>query len=500
MIGVDIGTSGCKTMFLNRKGDVVSTSSRGYKTYHPKTGWAEQRPEEWYEAFKHTIKCILDEKEIQIEDIASIAIDGMMNSPTFLDEEGNVLRPSIIWMDERSETQKKRLEEETDRKKKIRSTNGPLTSTAMLTKILWVKENQPEIWDRTYKILLPKDYLRFKLVRSFTTDWSDASATQIFDMNRLCWSEEICEAAEIDPNKLPRIVSSTKVVGQLSRDAAKDIGLSEGVPIIAGSSDAAADNLTAGAIKPNQFLIRLGTSGALFKVVSEVPSNLLGRFYVISHCVNNQLLVHSLTPAGYSNKWFKDVFLEEEKDLKDTDGNVHARFEKLAERASAGSRGLLFHPYLIGEHSPRRDFHLRGSFLGITSNHEKQDFARAVLEGVAFSLKECFEEYGKSGQTDSIKMVGGGTKSPLWLSIISDILDVAIEVPKQKDASFGAAMLGGIGIGLFKSPREAVRECVEIEKTVKPSPTHHETYEKLFDLYKKSLDNLQTFEWLNSLK
>lgn len=487
MLGVDIGTSGCKTVILSRNGAVIGNSSKGYKTYHPRAMWAEQKPEDWYESFKHTVKSVLAKTDIQRKNIVSIGIDGMMNGPTFLDEKGKIVRPSIIWMDQRSTSQERWLTEKIGEEKILNNVCSSLTPTSLLPKILWVKENQPKIWEKTHKVLLPKDYIRFKLVESFVTDWSDASATQLFNVNKFSWSNEICGAAGIDTSKLPAAVPSTKIVGQLSKKAAEDIGLTEGIPIVAGCSDAAADNLAAGVIDPNQCLIRLGTCGALFMVTDKASPDPAKRYYVLAHCIAGRWMIHSLTPCGLASKWFQDVCLNH---------GAHKLIEALAKKAPLGSRGLLFHPYLMGEHTPRRGSSLRGSFLGITLHHTKEHFARAVFEGIAFSFRECFRVFEEiEPSIESVRVVGGGVKSPLWRSIMSDVLGVTVEIPVSEDASFGAGLLGGIGTGLFRNPKDAVDKCIKIKNITKPNAKNHKKYEKLFREYIKTLDKLQSLIW-----
>jgi len=487
MLGVDIGTSGCKTAVLDQNGTVISNSFKKYETYYPKAGWAEQNPEDWYEAFKYTINCIFAKTNLQKRDIVSIGIDGMMSSPIFLGEKGKVLRSTIIWMDQRSAAQVKWLKQNL---KNHIVLNGPLTPTALLSKILWVKENQPGIWKETRKILLPKDYVRFKLSKSFVTDWSDASATQLFNVEDLSWSDEVCEAAGINKSKLPEAVSSTEVVGRVTKKTAMEIGLPEGIPIVAGCSDAAADNLTAGVIYPNQCLIRLGTCGALFMIIDKVPSDQSKRYYVI-HYMSNRWMIHLVTPAGLSKEWFQQTFWKEDPRA------TNELFDAMAKKVPVGSQGLIFHPYLSGEHTPREDSKLRGSFIGITRHHTKEHFARAVLEGIAFSIKECFKVFEEINPAiKSVRAVGGGMKSLLWREIITDVLGIEIEIPEFEDASFGAGLLGGIGIGLYKDLEDAVNKCIKIKDIVKPDKTIHKKYEKIFTIYTETLDKLQNLAWM----
>ncbi|MBA7536235.1 Xylulose kinase [subsurface metagenome] len=270
-----------------------------------------------------------------------------------------------------------------------------------------------------------------------------------------------------------------------------ETGLQEGIPIVAGCSDAAADNLAAGVIYPNQCLIRLGTCGALFMIIDKVPSDQPKQYYVLMHCMPNRWMMHLATPAGLSKEWFQQAFWKD--DLRIT----NKLFDAIAKKVSVGSQGLIFHPYLSGEHTPREDFKLRGSFVGITCSHTKEHFVRAVLEGIAFSIKECFEVFKEINPAiKSVRAVGGGMKSLLWREIITDVLGIEVEIPAFEDASFGAGLLGGIGIGLYKDPEDAVNKCIKIKDIVKPDKTIHKKYEKIFTIYTETLDKLQNLAWM----
>ncbi len=488
MLGVDIGTSSCKVSIIDLEGNVVGNSFKRYKTYYPRVGWAEQRPEDWYEAFKYALKDVFEKKNLQKKDIVSIGIDGMMNSPVFLDKNGDVIRPTIIWVDQRSTVQAKRL------KKILKNNivfNGPITSTELLSKILWVKENQPKTWEEIWKILTPKDFVRSKLINSsFVTDWSDASATCLFDVEKLSWSDEVCQSVGINKSKLPEAISSIEVVGRVSKKAANELGIIEGIPVITGCADAAADNLTAGVIYPNQCLIRIGTCGALFMITDKVSLYQKNQYYVIVHCIPGLWINHLVTPAGFSKEWFQQNFLN--NDCKPNNDFL----DTIASKVSAGSQGLIFHPYISGEHTPRASYNLKGSFVGITSHHKKAHFSRAILEGVAFSIKECFEIFEEiNPEIKSVRAVGGGFKSPLWREIITNVLGVEVEVLEFGDASYGAGLLGGIGVGIFKNPQYAVEKCIKINEVLKVNATIHKKYKKIFKLYTETLDKLQDISW-----
>lgn len=486
MLGVDIGTGSCKATILSNEGNIIATCSNKYNTHYPKRGWAEQNPQDWYQALKRSLHHIFDNTGLKKKDIVSIGIDGMMNSPVLLDQEGKILRSTIIWMDQRSEAQVKWL------KKNLKNNiKFPITSTTLLSKAMWLKENQPGIWKKVWKILLPKDFIRFKLSNSFVTDFSDASATHLFDVEKLTWSDEIIGITGIDKKKLPEAVSSTEIAGRLSKGPAEELGLQEGTPIIAGCSDSASDNLTAGVIYANQCLIRLGTCGALFMLIDKLPAGQSERYYIIVHSVPDRWMIHLATPAGLAIEWFKQAFCGQDSVI------TNETFDARAKGIPPGSHGLIFHPYLSGEHTPREGFDLRGDFVGINHKHTNDHFFRAVLEGISFSIKECFETFEEiNPQIKSIRAVGGGMKSRLWREILTNIIGKEMELPVFEDPSFGSGLLGGIGVGLFEDFEDAVKKCVQIKERVKPDKSIQKKYSEAFDLYKNVLDRLQDLLWI----
>lgn len=471
LVGADIGTSGCKIVMIDVKGNVIAKKFISYPTFL-RAGGAEQDPEAWFDAFKRGVKWVLSRRRAKGRDVAAVGIDGMMNSLVLLGKNGDVISPSIIWMDQRSAPQAERAR----MCLKDIVLNGPVTATALLSKILWLMENQSDIWINASYILLPKDYVRYRLTGVICTEPSDASATQLFDLEQSTWSEAVCETLGIERSKLPPIVPSHEIVGKIHT------GELRGVPIVAGCSDAAADALAAGVVNPGDCLIRLGTCGALFLVHNALSFRSKERHqnYILAHCIPARWLLHSLTPAGLAIEWFKQTFA-----FKD-----YATIERMARRAPPGSEGLLFFPYLLGEHTPRMGQHLCGGFWGITSTHGRPHFARAVLEGISFSIKECFDSLiGSEISVKAVTVAGGGARSSIWLRILSEVLGRALRIPKMLDASLGAAMLAGIGVGVFKDATDAVKNCVAFEREVSPRQSACQKYATFFQYYLNTLEN-----------
>ncbi len=490
MLGVDFGTTSCKSILVNENGGVIGSVSQPYPTYTPNPNWAEQNPEDWYSAFKKVVRQLIRSTRVSPRDIISLCVDGMLNSPVYLDAEGRMLRSTIIWMDQRSLPQVSLIKERVGQEKVFDRTYNPITATFALPKILWVKENEPKIWKRTYKVLFPKDYVRLKVAGEWSTDRSEASSTLLYDKRKDDWSDEILDALTIDREKLPEILDSTAISAHLSSRSARELGLKEGTPIVTGCIDAAADCLASGTVEPGDIAVRLGTCGAFHLVTGTATGDRMGRVFSLYHCLPHRNILESVTPSGIAHQWFIETFYEDRLKLGRR-RNLYSEMEAMASKAPLGSKGLIFHPYVSSEHSPHRSSHLKGAFLGIGSSHTKVDFARSVLEGMAFSLNDCLlvlKEFSRNIKT--IRLAGGGAKSPFWRSIITDIFGVRTETTAIGEASFGAALLGGIGVGLFTSYRDAVDRCIKIRNIVDPNMRNHEKYAKLFKIHSESRDAL----------
>ncbi|MEM1574249.1 MAG: FGGY family carbohydrate kinase [Candidatus Methanomethylicaceae archaeon] len=495
IIGADIGTTGCKTIILDNNGNLIDSKVEYYQTNHPKHGWAEQNPEDWYNAFRKTLKYLIRKNKIKKEKIVGIGLDGMMNSPVFLDKFGKVLRPCILWMDQRSAQQALFIKDKF-LIEKIDILNPLLLSPIfLLTKIAWVKEKQQKIWKKTYKIILPKDYVRFKLTGILATDISDASATGLFDIKKLDWSTKICEILDINLDKFPNILPSTKIAGYVSEKASKEVGIPKDIPIVTGCSDGAADCLTAGVVNHADCLVRLGTTGAIFVAAEKCIMDTSINFFILAHCIQNRWLMHHIFPFGIPHKWFYYTFYEKEmKDALKKGKNFYSIIEEKIKKIPPGSEGLIFHPYIASS-----DEYLKGSFFGITSYHKKEHFARSILEGIAFSLKEKFIPFLKLiPSINEIRFIGGGSKSKLTVQIICNTLNVKGLIPSFQDASLGAAMIGGIGSGVFKDYTEAIKKCVKIKDTITPSLDIQKRYDKLFTIFLKLRQSIvESYKLLN---
>ncbi|MEM4141213.1 MAG: FGGY family carbohydrate kinase [Nitrososphaeria archaeon] len=480
LLGVDIGTSGCKIVIIDLNGNIIYNDQEYYQVYSPYPMWYEHDPEEWYAAFKRTLLRAVKNSDIRLSDILAVGVDGMMNTPTFLDRSGNVIRKSILWMDQRSISQTKILSE-----KRLDQIFGlPASPVLLVTKLLWMIENESEVWKNTYKVILPKDYIVFKLTNNLVTDVSDASATMLYDNRIRKWSHDVCEELGLDVEKLPDVVDSTKVVGYISHQASLETGLRSGIPVIAGCSDGAADTLSAGVINTYDSLVRLGTTGAIFMPANKFLPDPELKYYVIAHCVPGLWLIHNIFPFGIPHKWFFNTFYSSlgkgDKVLS------YDNIEIEASSVEMGSNGLIFLPYLDSE------IGFKGGFFGIKTTHTRAHFARAVLEGIAFALKDTFTPFFKvTEKLEDIKLVGGGAKSKLLSQIICDVICLPVKIPAFQAACLGAAILCGVGTKLFRSFEDSVKKCVKISHTFEPTLSACKRYEEIFKQFIKVRENLE---------
>jgi xylulokinase len=498
LVGIDIGTGGCKTTVSDTNGEIIGSASQEYITYYPKPGWAEQDVKSWYEAVKTTVRRVLLEGNVREGRIECVCVDGQVHTPVFLDENWKILRLSIPWTDQRSTEQVEKLKKTIGQDRIIRITFNPAATSFTLPQILWVRDNQPDVWKRVYKLLNAKDYIRGRLTEPmWCTDHSDATSTLMFDGNKSIWSNEICESAGIPKEKLPDIMPSARIAARISKTASSDTGIPEGVPVSYGANDVSVETLSAATILAGTCFVKLATSGVISLTTKEPVPDLRGR--TVTYCLpsvkqspDGWFTKSGTASCASSHKWFRDTFGTEESSVAERIGTTaYELFNRMAERVSIGSEGLFFHPYLIGELSPYFDSHLKGSFFGITMRHRKEHFCRAVLEGIAFSIRDSLSIFDELHlPINDVQLIGGGVSSRLWREILCNILGKDGRKPATGDASYGSAMLAGVSIGIFKDLNDAVQKCVRIENITKHDAREHEKYEKLFVIYKKIHDDL----------
>lgn len=483
MVGIDIGSGGCKVTIVDDGGHVACNAYHEYPTYYPHPGWSEQEPQEWYGALKTTLREVLEKGGISGNRIASIAVGGATHTLVLLDEQQEVLRPAILWRDKRTIAQVEWLRANVG-EEIIAETLHMANVNWTLPYLIWIREAEPEVWRKAAKILMPKDYIRFRLTGVMATDWMDAHGTLIFNVRQRAWSEKICRLTDIPMGLLPPVFPPEKVIGELSRQAARELGLVEGTPVVTGTTDQAAEAFGAGAIRPGQGILKLATAGNV-AVVTEEPHPSPPRVYAYYHIIPSYwyTLAGTISCAA-CYRWIRDALCQEEMTAARRWGiGPYELMDRLAAMAPVGCEGLIFHPHLQGAiFNP----YLRGDFVGITSRHTKEHFLRSVLEGVAFSLYSCMREHERLGvRVDDFRIIGGGAKSPLWRQITCDVVGKEMIRPRVDDSSFGTALVGGLGVGIFSSVDDAVRKCVRYEDTIQPDPERHELYAGLFDVYER---------------
>lgn len=488
MVGIDIGSNGCKVAIVDEEGNVVGSGYKEYATYYPYPGWSEQEPKEWCEALGITLKEAMGNGNILPQQIQSIAIGAATHTMVLLDKKLEVLRPAILWTDKRTIVQVEVLRRAYGQEifdETLHAVNVNWT----LPYLVWVREKEPEIWEKVDKILMPKDYIRFKLTGEIATDWMDAHGTLLFNVLKREWSEKLCDLAGIPKRILPPVYSPERIAGRLSKTAAQEFGLLEGTPVVTGTTDQASEAFGSGAIEPGQGIIKIATAGNV-AVVTEEPHPKPLKVYAYFHIIPTQwyTLAGTIT-AAVCYRWLRDAFCDEEMNASRKWGlNSYELMDRLGQLAPVGSEGLIFHPYLQGAiWNP----YLRADFIGITPRHRKEHFVRAVLEGVVFSLYNCIKELESLGvKIKDFRIIGGGARSPLWRQIVCDMVGMKLLRPQIDDSSFGTALIGGIGVGLFKNVEEAVIRCVKYLDVIEPNFENHEIYVKLFGVYQKLSEDL----------
>lgn len=501
LLGIDIGTSGTKTVLFDRGGNPISSSTAEYPLYQPQIGWAEQEPLDWWKAVCITINAVIKDSNINPELISGIGLSGQMHGLVMLDEDGNILRKSIIWCDQRTAKECAEITEKVGEKRLIDITANPALTGFTASKILWVRNNEPEIYKKCRKILLPKDYIRYMLTGEFATEVSDASGMQLLDIKNRCWSKEVLNALDIPIEYLGEVHESIVVSGKVHKKAAEVTGLKEGTPVVGGAGDQAAGAIGNGIIRSGQISSTIGTSGVVFAHLDNPIIDKKGRVHTFCHAVPGAWHMMGVTQgAGLSLKWFRDNFCTNEIEVaKIMDIDPYVLMTKEAEKVPVGSRGVIYLPYLMGERTPHLNPKAKGVFFGISAAHTKNDMLRAVIEGVSYSLLDCMEIIKDTGINPTNVMVsGGGGKSQLWRQILADMFNCKVSTNKSSEGpALGVALLAGVGTGVYKDINEACSIAICENSTQYPKEENYTVYKKYYEIYKKIYNDLkETFELL----
>ncbi len=473
LLGMDFGGGSSKSSLIDTNGNIVAESTAEYPTLYPETNACEQNPCDWIAALKLNASNLINKNKINPADILCIALDSATHTAVLCDENFVPLRPAIHWTDSRSGKQAEYLRENYGERIFALSYHRPDTIWT-LPQIMWVKENEPEIFSRIKHIMFEKDYIRYYLTGAFCTDYIEAQGSMLFDYNKNAWSEELCRMGEVDIGVLPPIVKPTDVVGGVTERAAKETGLAEGTPVICGTTDTCMEIFASGSVNKGDITVKLATAGRICVITD--------RAYPNRHLVNYAHISDGLWYPGTATKaaassyrWYRDTF-----------GGEYGELDAGANEVEIGCNGLVFHPYINGELTPYADPMLCGSFVGIRATHGKKHFTRAVLEGVCYSLldsKTVLDEIGIK-YNKAAALIGGGTKGEIWKQMTADVLGITLKTNESSDSSFGSAMLAGLAIGIFKSPEDAVKKCVKQTGVVIPNAENTRKYKEVFQKYK----------------
>lgn len=479
VIGVDLGTSAVKILLMNERGEVCREVSKAYPLINKKAGYSEQNPEDWITQTTCAIREITADFGEEIEHIEGISFSGQMHGLVLLDEQKNVLRNAILWNDTRTTEQCRQIYELVGKEKLLQITKNPALEGFTLPKILWVKQHEPEIFEQASVFLLPKDYVSYRMTNQIYSEYSDAAGTLLLNVGEKQWSKEICDLVGIDKSICPPLLESHDCVGTITAEFAAASGLAETTKVFAGGADNACGAIGSSILSEGKTLCSIGTSGVVLSYEDSKDRDFEGKVHYFNHGQMNAFYTMGVTlSAGHSLSWFKNTFAKEE------DFTV---FLEGLDEVPIGANGLLYTPYLVGERTPHADSSIRASFIGMDSSHTRIDFARAVIEGITFSLNESIEIFRNSGKKiDTIISIGGGAKNETWLQIQADIFNAKIvKLSNEQGPALGAAMLAAYGCGWYQSLQECAEVFTSYSQSYEPIPENVEKYQELFKLYKQ---------------
>lgn len=486
LLGIDVGTTGSKALLIDQDGEVVVSAVEEYPMYTPQPLWAEQDPEDWWRATVEAIKRVLS--GLSPEEVKGIGLTGQMHGLVLLDRDGQVLRPCIMWNDQRTGEQCASITDKVGAKRVLELTGNPVLPGFTAPKIVWVREHEPQVYEKVAKVLLPKDYIRFRLTGEFATEVSGASGTSLLDVGRRRWSEEMLEALDIPAEWLPTCYESPQVSGRISLVAAKETGLTAGTPVVGGGGDQAAQAVGSGIIESGLVSVTSGTSGVVFASTDEFLVEPEGRLHAFCHAVPGKWhLMGVMLSAGGSLRWYRDTLGQTEKEVATLVGcDPYELLTQEAGQAPAGSEGLLYLPYLTGERTPYPDPYARGVFMGLTLRHDRRHLVRAVLEGVAYGLRDSLELIKALGlEIRQVRASGGGARSELWRQIQTDIFGTEmVTINVTEGAAYGAALLAGVGAGIYASVEEACEHAIRVVERTEPIAESVAVYSQYYPIYR----------------
>lgn len=486
-LGIDIGTSGTKALVLSRHGHVLSAAESAHQLLTPKPGWAEQDPENWWQAVKLATRAALKKARIKGQDIRAIGLSGQMHGSVFLGQDVKPIRPALLWNDQRTSEQCQQIETIAGgRSALIERVGNPALTGFTAPKILWFMQNEPAKFEKCRHVLLPKDYIRLMMTGEYASEVSDASGTLLLNVRQRAWHTDFIRQLGLDPALMPRVVESHEITGSLTKKAAEELGLPEGAPVVGGAGDQAAGAIGTGVVLPGLVSSSMGTSGVIFAASAEPQTDPQGRVHTMCHAIPNTWCVFGcMLSAGGSLQWLRNVLFKDQLEKVKDAGQVYPTMDAEAETIPAGSENLLFLPYLTGERCPHADPDARGTFIGITPRHTRGHMIRAVMEGITFGMREqimIFREMGIPIQ--QVRAQGGGARSNLWRQMQSDMYQApVVTINAAEGAALGVAILAGVGAGEWKDVPTACKAIIRIKQKHKPAKKAAAFYEHHYAKY-----------------
>ena len=489
IVSIDIGTSTAKVFAFDPQGNILAYARESYGINRPNIGWAEQDPRVWWQAITSGMRTVAKQLSKMGQTIESIGLSGQMHGPVLLDKDGVPLLPCPIWMDTRAQKQAEFINELLGHEALLSITGNLAVPAFPAAKLLWIRENLPRIFKKIRWVLMPKDYIGFCLTQTIATDHSDASGTLLYDIKARTWSDDLVQVIGLERDCLPPLICSTQVLGKLTPEAARDLSLDADIPVVMGAGDLITSAIGTGAVQPGKVSLILGTAGQLLAYTEVVPVELLGKFYVFAHAIPAaNLLLGTLPTGGAALAWVAKWWSKKE----DVDATDFANVINLAKQSLPGAHGLIFVPYLAGTGTPHMDYTLTGAFVGLTENHGIAEIVRAVLEGVAYALRDSLEVLRKSGlPIAELRLAGGAIKSDAWAQIITDVFALPLHLLNVLDASpLGAFILAATATGHYNHLQEACDRVIFSKKVFTPT-RHSELYGKMYKRFQQVRDALR---------
>ncbi|MCK4872026.1 MAG: xylulokinase [Phycisphaerales bacterium] len=494
LLGIDVGTGGSKALLIDETGHVAAAVTTEYPLHTPKPLWSEQNPHDWYDATVKSIRAVLAEANASGDDVVGMGLTGQMHGLVLLDEHGDVLRPAILWNDQRTAAQCDEIHQRVGLERVLAITGKPALTGFTASKVLWVREQERDVFDRAAHLLLPKDYVRYRLTGELKSDVADASGTMLFDVGARRWSDEMIEALDVPRAWLPEVTESPVVSATLSTEAASATGLPGGLPVVAGAGDQAAEAVGCGIVGPGQVSVTIGTSGVVFAAMERYAPPLENGLHAYCHAIPDQWHVMGvMLSAGGSLRWYRDELgREETAQAQQAERDPYEILLEDAAHAPPGCEGLVFLPYLAGERTPYADPHARGAFVGLTLRHTKAHLTRAVVEGVTFGLLDCLNLARRAGlRFETVRISGGGARSLFWRQLLADVFQCRVAtVNVTQGAAYGAALLAGVGGGLFPNVAAACHDTIR-ESTIAQPTLAEPVYRELHRVYRGLYQSLK---------